>query len=138
MSEFDTKCQIMKVDDEKGLVFGFAMICKVDGEPYIDLHDDHIPEDAMFKAASEFMKSDRISGDMHERGPGAQPVVDGQILFAFPLTTEIAKSLDIECPQTGLLIGMKPSPEVLEKFKDGTYTGFSIGGHYGVNEEAEV
>jgi uncharacterized protein with FMN-binding domain len=30
---------------------------------------------------------------------------------------------------------MKPTPEVLAKFKDGSYTGFSIGGSYGDIEE---
>jgi hypothetical protein len=61
----------------------------------------------------------------------------GQVLFAFPLTEEIAKSLDIVTKKTGLLIGMKPDEEMLEKFRDGTYTGFSIGGAYITNEEAE-
>jgi hypothetical protein len=57
-------------------------------------------------------------------------------VFAFPLTTEIAKSLGITTKQTGLLIAMRPSESVLSKFKDGTYTGFSIGGGYGTLEEA--
>jgi Putative phage serine protease XkdF len=119
--KFD-KANVVKVDDALGLVFGYAIICKRDGSDYFDLQDDHIPEDAMLKAAADFMLHSRMSKDMHE---GDQ---DGHIVFAFPLTTDIAKALGIVTKDTGLLIAMKPSAEVLAKFKDGTYTGFSIGG----------
>ena len=44
------------------------------------------------------------------------------------LETEIAKSLGITTERTGLLLAYRPAPEVLAKFKDGTYTGFSIEG----------
>ena len=54
------------------------------------------------------------------------------------LTTEIAKSLEIETKRTGLIIIMQPSEPVLQKFKDGTYTGFSIGGRYVRNKEATL
>jgi len=138
-TQFSTKCDFVKVDDQKGLVFGFAMICKVNGEPFIDFHDDHIPEDAMFNASLKFMKMSRMSTDMHARDENGMPIPDGEgVIFAFPLTTEIAKALEIETSRTGLLIAMKPSPDVLAKFRDGTYTGFSIGGHYVTNEEGEL
>jgi len=117
-----SKVNVVKVDEGLGLVFGFAIICKRDGKDYFDLQDDHIPEDAMMDAAADFMLHSRMSKDMHE---GDQ---DGAIVFAFPLTTDVAKALDIVTSQTGLLIAMKPSAGVLAKYKDGTYTGFSIGG----------
>ena len=44
--------EIKKVDEELGLVMGFAIICKIDGEPYFDTQGDHIPEDSMLKAAT--------------------------------------------------------------------------------------
>lgn len=113
---------IAKVDADLGLVFGFAIVCKREGENYFDLQGDHITEAAMLKAASDFMVNSRISKDMHEGE------ADGTVVFAFPLTTEIAKALDITTQQTGLLIAMRPSADVLAKFKAGDYTGFSIGG----------
>lgn len=122
------KAQVVKVDADLGLVFGFAVVCKRDGERYFDLQGDHITEKAMLEAATDFMIHSRVAKDMHE---GAQ---DGTVVFAFPLTTDIAKSLGIETEQTGLLIAMKPSADVLAKFKDGTYTGFSIGGSRGKDE----
>ncbi len=120
-SEFQT-VQVCKVDAKQGLVFGFAIVCQKDGAAYYDLQDEHIPEAVMLKAATEFMASERVADEMHDWQ------AQGTVLFAFPLTADIAKALDITTKQTGLLIGMKPSPEVLAKFVDGTYTGFSIGG----------
>lgn len=125
------KAEVSKVDSELGLVFGWGIICKIDGEPYFDSQSDHIPESAMLKATADFMLKSRMSGDMHTRhdGPGGQePVQDGAVVFSFPLTTEIAKALNIETDRTGWLVAIKPSPAVLEKYRDGSYRGFSIGG----------
>ena len=126
-----SEVQVLKVDESLGLVFGFAIVSKIDGEPYIDTQGDHIPEDSMLKAATDFMASRRVAKEMHE---GDQI---GDILFAFPLTTDVAKSLSISTRATGLLIAMKPSAEVLAKFRDGSYTGFSIGGVRITDEEVE-
>lgn len=122
---------IFKVDDELGLVLGFALVSKIDGEPYFDLQGDHIPEDAMLEASLDFMANSRVGKEMHQ---GDQI---GSIVFAFPLTTEIAKQFDIKTKMTGLMIGFKPDDdETLQKFKDGTLTGFSIGGRRISEEDA--
>jgi len=117
-----TAVQVLKVDTSLGLVFGFAIVSKIDGQDFFDSQGDHIPEDAMLKAATDFMKASRSAKEMHK---GDQI---GSIVFAFPMTMEIAKSLNITTKMTGLLIAMQPEPSVLEKFANGTYTGFSIGG----------
>lgn len=115
--------QILKVDESLGLVFGFAIVCKEDGDDHFDLQGDHIPEGVMVKGSTDFMKSERVAKEMHQGDP------IGSIVFAFPLTTEIAKSLEIFTKRTGLLIAMHTEDqEVLRKFRDGEYTGFSIGG----------
>jgi len=120
----------VKVDEELGLVFGFAIVCKDGGEDYFDLQGDHIPEPSMLKAATNFMLHSRNAKEMH------QGSVKGTVVFAFPLTSEVAKALGIVTPKTGLLIAMRPdNSEMLDKFKSGEYTGFSIGGKYVVNEE---
>lgn len=123
--------KIVKVDDALGLVFGFAIVCKQGGEEYYDIQGDHIPEESMLKAATDFMLHSRVASEMHT----GEDV--GRVVFAFPLTTDVAKALDIETLRTGLLIAMKPAAEVLEKFRDGTYTGFSIGGVRLEDEEVE-
>ena len=115
--------QILKVDETLGLVFGFAMVCKEDGQIHVDLQGDDIPETEMLKCALSFATSARIAKEMH-KGDAI-----GDITFIFPLTTEIAESLDIVTKRTGLLIAMRPEKqEVLQKFASGEYTGFSIGG----------
>ena len=130
MSNF-TKCEkILKVDDELGLVFGWGIICKINGVEYFDVQDDSIPEDAMLEAVTDFAKTARMAGDMHE-------FEDGTVVHEFPLTTDIAKAFDITCPNTGWMVAVEPSPEVLAKFKSGEYTGFSIGGERILDEPVE-
>lgn len=122
--------RVVKVDEGHGLVLGYAIVCKTGGEDYFDLQGDHIPEDAMLGAAVAFMLKGGAAKEMHVGG------VAGKILFAWPLTTDIAKAFGIDTPTTGLMIAMKPDdPAVLAKFRDGTYTGFSIGGSRVKDEE---
>ena len=113
---------VQKVDESLGIVFGFAIICKRDGNEYVDVQGDHVPESAMLEATAEYMAGDRVAKDMH--------VGDaiGQLVFGFPLTDDIAKALEITTRQTGFIVGMKPNDEIMEKFRSGDYTGFSIGG----------
>lgn len=125
--------EVAKVDDELGLVFGFAIVCTENGEPYYDVQGDHIPEDSMMKALADFMENSRVAKEMHA---GEQI---GGITFAFPLTLEVAKAMGLgDVQKTGAMIAMKPdSPEVLEKFRSGEYTGFSIGGRRLEDEEVD-
>lgn len=121
--DFTVSTDFLKFDTSLGIALGFAIISKVDGEDYFDVQGDHIPEAAMLKAATDFMMNSRVGKTMHE---GEQT---GDVVFAFPLTTEIARSLEIATKRTGLLIGFKPSdPDTLEKLAKGEFTGFSIGG----------
>jgi hypothetical protein len=121
-----------KVDDELGLVFGFAIICKDEsGEDYFDTQGDHVPEDSMLTASTDFMLNERAGKVMH-CGDAV-----GKVVFAWPLTTEIAKTFGIETKRTGLMIAWKPNDKAtLKRFKEGgDLKGFSIGGSYGTVEE---
>jgi hypothetical protein len=115
---------VKKVDADLGLVMGYAIVCEKGGQPYFDLQGDHIPEDAMLEAAADFMANSRVAKEMHEGGEA------GSVVFAFPLTKDIAYAMGINAyEQTGLMIAMKPATTaMLDKFKSGEYTGFSIGG----------
>jgi hypothetical protein len=124
--------KVAKVDEGHGLVFGYAIVCRKDGADYYDLQDDHIPEDAMLDAAVGFMAGERTAKEMHDGD------AIGSIVFAMPLTTDIAKAFGIETRTTGLMIAMKPSDKaVLAKFKSGEYTGFSMGGTRVTDEHVE-
>lgn len=126
---FATYAKVAGIDEGHGLIFGWAIVSKQDGQDYFDLQGDCIPESTMLAASTEFMQSKRIAGDMHERDAAGEPVEKGAVVFAFPLTTEIAKAMGIVTKTTGLMIAMKPSdPAILAKFKSGEYSGFSIGG----------
>ncbi len=94
--DIQTDAQILKVSEELGLIFGFAIICKVDGADFYDSDNEHIEEQAMLEAATDFAKSRRVACDMHARDGSGQPVPDGGVVHTFPLTEEIAKALDIE------------------------------------------
>lgn len=142
MAEFRTDAQILKVSTELGLIFGFAMICKVRDDqgnfvPFNDTDNDQFDEVGMLEASTEFAMTKRVACDMHARDKDDKPVQDGGVIHHFPLTEEIAKALGIITPVTGLLIALRPdNPETLEKARTGEYTGFSIGGE--VIEAEEV
>lgn len=119
----DITCEVFKVDETLGILFGFAIVCLIDGQEYFDTQGDHIPEFEMLKATAEFMRGSRPAKIQHK---GTQ---QGQIVFGFPLTAEIASALGVETKKTGFVIGMKPdSQKVVEAFQQGELTGFSIGG----------
>lgn len=121
-----------KSSAKHGVVIGWAIICTKGGEPFVDCQDNHAPDESMFEAALKYMLKSRISTDMHERDQEGFVKQNGWTPFAFPMTQEIADSLDIITPMTGLLIGMQPSEAVYKQFETGERTGFSIGGKYGL------
>jgi len=119
---FHTVIKVASVDQSLGLVIGFGLICKVKGEDYYDLAGDHISEEEMLKAALDFAQNSRVAKEMHQGEP------QGSVPMLFPLTTDIAKALGLETDQTGLIIAMKPAPELLAKFVSGELTEFSLAG----------
>jgi len=125
------EAQVCKVDGNLGLVFGWAIVCCEDGQPYFDKQDDHVPEDAMLEAACDFMLNSRDAGEMHRR-TGA-----GQAIFAWPMTKEIADSFGISTQRTGLMFAMKPDAAMLKRFQSGELTAFSIGGQRGLDEKVD-
>lgn len=149
-----------KVDSKLGLVFGYAIVCKVRNEAgeledYYDtgtedpadgeVYSDHITEKAMLDGVTEFMKSQRIATDMHERelddegnqvldeNNRAIPVQKGTVVHSMPLTTSLCEWLGIAevVKMTGWIVAMQPEAEMLKRFEDGTLKQFSIGGRVG-------
>jgi len=125
MQKFKSYAKVLKVQEELGLVLGWGIVCTENGEQYFDLQNDHIPEHSMLKAATDFMLNSRAAKEMHYRSDA------GQVLFAFPLTEDVKKAYEISCPKTGLMVILKPDKIMLEKFRSGELTGFSIGGRRG-------
>lgn len=124
-------CSVVKTD-ELGVVFGWGLVCTEKGVPYYDTQGDHIPEDAMLKAVTEFMLGDRLAKVMH-RGPGV-----GKVVQSFALTTELAGLYGLPAEKTGWMVGVKfDDPEIVDAFRSGKLTGFSLGGHYETNEVSQ-
>ena len=124
MTEKSKTAKLVKVEDivpEFGLVLGRAIICSVNGEPYFDTDNQHIPADVMLKASIEWSQTAQHTKEMHSAESGSS-------VFEFPLTDEIKKAFGIECNWEGLMVAYKPTDEVLQKFISGEYTGFSVGG----------
>lgn len=119
---FKASCEVTGVDESLGIVFGWGMITKINGEDYFDLDEQHVTNQFMLKATSSFMEESRISNDMHTESD------IGVVVHSFPLTDEVAKSMGIFSNINGWMVGVKPSEDILAKFVSGEYTGFSIEG----------
>ncbi len=137
---FEAFFKVASVDEDLGIVVGWGIVCK-DWDPkknasvdYWDVQENHAPEAAMVKATTRFMKDSRMAGEQHERMDA------GTIVHSFPLTGDIWKamfssedgqmmgSLPESPPKSGWMIACAPDATMLKAFKDGTLTGFSIGG----------
>lgn len=168
---FCKRAEVLKVDEDLGLVFGWGIICTEKGAPYYDtgelVHEpsgrrvksssdggyvyrdtmkalsgdeagdvvrrrDHIPEDAMLKAACDFAENGRVAKQMHDGEPR------GQIVFQMPLTAEVKKAFGIRCGKTGLMVAAKLDEPMLDLFRKGKLKGFSIGGSRIEDAVAEV
>ncbi len=127
---FESHCKILKVDEKLGLVFAWGMVCSKGGKPYRDLDGERITVPEMLKSVTDFAaNSERPTDEMHDAE------ADGTVVHSFPMSNEIAKAFGITFDASdpdqvteGWMVAAKPSDEVLAKFADGTYTGFSVGG----------
>lgn len=121
--------KIAKADKQLGIVFGWGQIAKERTEKglsdYYDTDNDHFTEEAIVEAWTDFMSDIRVMKALHQ---GEQV---GDVVFSFPMTEEIAKSLGIDAsalPYTGMIVGVKPEPGILEKYTSGEWNSFSVGG----------
>lgn len=116
--------KFISVDKEEKIAYGWAVICKRNGEDYYDLQNHHISEEEMTKAAIRFAKSAKRTGLEDHRGE-----VKGHVVFMMPMSMVIAKSMGIKTDKSGLMIGwLVEDPKVLAKIEAGEHAGFSIGG----------
>lgn len=118
--------RVMKSDDEKRLVFGWANIAvRVGGEIIQDFQDDVIDIEDLEQAAYAFTAEFGTAGEMHKRG-GV-----GRLVESIVFTKEKAEALGIPpniLPE-GWWVGFRiDDDEVWEKVKNGTYSMFSIEG----------
>lgn len=124
-TDITATAQFVKASDELGLAFFWAFKSSdQNGDPVVDLQNDIVQsDDDMIRAAAEFMQNGGAVDEQHNEQAGA-----GEVVFAMPMTPEIASAYSIDTKQSGLMIAIKPAPDVLAKLKSGEYSGVSIGG----------
>jgi hypothetical protein len=133
ISKSQEEATVLKVDDEQGLVYGWAYVSTEDGKLLVDTQGDSIEPIEMEKMATNFMLHSRNAKVMH-KGENV-----GTFVHSLPLTNDIMKAFDIYSDREGWIVAMKPdTPEVMKAYKSGEYTGFSIGGKAGDVEEYDA
>lgn len=123
----DSTHQIVKIDDDKRLVFGWASIIKdADGRVLIDRQDDFIDsEDELEKSAYDYVLNSRDGGEMHVR-KGVSTVVESVVF-----TKEKQEALGIPegTMPVGWWVGFRvDDDDVWSAVKKGDYIGFSVHG----------
>jgi hypothetical protein len=118
---------IVKIDNEKKLVFGWASIIKDEsGKILLDRQDDFIDsEEELEKAAYDYVLHSRDGGEMHVR-LGVSKMVES---IVFTEEKQRALGIPVGSMPTGWWIGFKVNDErVWEQVKKGEYAGFSVHG----------
>jgi hypothetical protein len=122
-TDFESRGQVTKMDDEKRIVYGFASVISKNGEPIVDRQGDIISAEELEKAASDFMLNSRVGKTLHSGEPTTT------IIHSFPMTNEIKKAYQIESPYEAWLIAVKVhDDETWAMVKRGELKDFSIGG----------
>jgi hypothetical protein len=133
VSKSQVNAQVLKMDDEQRIVWGWAYVSTEDGKLLVDTQGDSIEPVEMEKMATEFMASSRNAKVMHKGE------VVGDFIHSFPLTNELMKAFDIYSDREGWIVGMRPrTQDVWDAYKRGDYTGFSICGKAGDVEEYDA
>ncbi len=116
---------LAKVDDEQGLVFGWASVAaSATGELVVDSQDEVIEPADLERGAYDYVLNFAETGEMHD-GPAK-----GRLVESLVLTPEKARAMGVQEPMhAGWWVGFKiDDPDVFEKVKAGEYQAFSIQG----------
>jgi hypothetical protein len=132
---FTATGEIAKADDDQHLVFGWASVSEINGEPVVDRQGDIIPTEELEKAAYDYALDCRVGGDQHSRlgkgiDTGLGPRQTGALVESMVFTDDkIAKMGLPEDMPRGWWVGFKVSDEpTWQAIKNGERTGFSLHG----------
>jgi hypothetical protein len=122
-AEADITGQILKVDEEQRIIYGWASVITEKGETVVDRQGDVIEAETLVKAVNDFMEHVRIGKTMHEGE------ATGQVIHSLPVTKEICDALGIQCDREGWVVAYKVYDDaVWDRVKSGELRAFSIGG----------
>ncbi len=115
--------KIAKSVEDQQLIFGWASVSTIHGEPVIDKQGDVIPTAELESAAYEYVLNCRQQGDMHET------MGVGRLIESCMFTAEKQAALGIDLGKEGWFVGFKvDDPDVWAAIKRGERPEFSIGG----------
>lgn len=118
--EFEAK--ILKSDRDAKVIWGWAYVATVDGEPSYDHSGEYVSPETLVKATTQFMLKSRMAKVDHKGDK------EGDIVGSLPVTKDLASALGIETNREGWIIGVVVSEETLDRVEKGELTSFSIGG----------
>jgi hypothetical protein len=119
---------ILKSDDDKRVLWGWASVVTENGVPVVDTQGDIIAVDDLVEAAQGFMVDARKGGFMHMQKNG-EAIRIGEVVESMVMTKARQDALGIDLGREGWLIAMKiHNDDVWKAAKDGTLAAFSIGG----------
>ena len=121
--------EILKIDPDQRLVYGFASVIEENGAPVIDSQGDVISEQELQKAAHGFLTDSRKAGEMHRKTVGT-------VVESIVLTKSTQAALGVNLGKVGWFITMKIDDEaVWQRVKKGELSSFSI---HGVARRVEI
>lgn len=120
---------IMKADDDKREVFGWALVAvRKDGEQIVDHQKDVVDPDELEHAAYEYVLKFRDTGELHD----ADLRKKGKLIESVVFTKEKMKAMGIPegiLPDAGWWVGFKIEDDsAWDGIKKGRYRMFSIEG----------
>lgn len=115
--------QVLKVDNEERLVYGWASVISENGKTLVDRQGDVISAPTLTKAVNKFMQHVRVGKEMHS---GNQI---GVVVNSWVFTKELNKAIGVQSGREGWVVAFKVfDDDVWEKVKSGELSAFSIGG----------
>lgn len=120
---FTFSSEVVKMNEEQHLVYGWAYVCEEGGKEIIDHSGDVIEPDELAKAAHNFIMNYRKAKVMHN---GASV---GEFVESIVFTKDVQEALNINLNKVGWFVGLKVQDEdVWKSYKSGKLSMFSIGG----------
>jgi len=138
--DFEVLGEVIKVDPERQMVFGWFSIVAIEGRPVKDTQEDIITAETLEATAYDYVLFARKGGEMHDTSKEDQVVVVANLIESVVFTPEkqqamveslnkqgIKAEMDLKC--TAWWGGFKVNdPETWRRIKAGELTAFSIGG----------
>ena len=126
----ESEFAIVKADDDKRQVFGWASLIEKDGQPVLDKQGDVIGPDEMEKSAYRYVLESRKGGNQHKRTEYDEPLHVSDMIESLALTREKQQALGMgpDAP-VGWWVGFKVNDDqTWADVKNGKVTAFSIHG----------